>query len=183
MLAIKHIPIATIKPNPKNARTHSKRQVRQIAASIREFGFVNPVLIDETNTTIAGHGRILAAKELGLTEAPCIVVPGLSDAKKRALMLADNKIAANAGWDREKLAIELPELSSMLEVEGVDIGITGFEIAEVDQLSTDFSERSDPEDTFEGPNGDLSASPAMFGCWGSTVLPAGTPGIERTSSS
>jgi DNA modification methylase len=153
MLTIKHMPIAKIKPNAQNARTHSKKQVRQIANSIREFGFVNPVLIDEADTAIAGHGRILAAQELGLVEVPCIVVPGLSDAKKRALMLADNKIAANAGWDREKLAIELPELSSMLEVEGIEISITGFEIPEIDQLITDFDEEPDPDNAFEAPEG------------------------------
>lgn len=153
MLAIKQMPIAKIKANPKNARTHSKRQIRQIVASIREFGFVNPVLVDENDTTIAGHGRILAARELGLADVPCIELPGLSETKKRALMLADNKIAANAGWDRQKLAIELPELSTMLEIEGIDIGITGFEIPEIDQLSIDFSDHAEPEDAFEEPEG------------------------------
>jgi DNA modification methylase len=152
MLEITYQPITTIQPNAKNARTHSKKQVRQIAASIKQFGFVNPILIDEANILIAGHGRILAASDLGMSEVPCIVISGLSDAKKRALMLADNKIAANAGWDREKLALELPELSSMLETEGLEIALTGFEIPEIDQLSVDFGEQSDPEDVFEEPD-------------------------------
>lgn len=127
--------------------------MRQIAASIKQFGFVNPILIDEANIVIAGHGRVMAASDLGMNEVPCIVIAGLSDAKKRALMLADNKIAANAGWDREKLAIELPELTGLLQFEDIDIDITGFEIPEIDQLAVDFSEKLDPADEFEENEG------------------------------
>src|ERR1044071_2736049 len=95
---IELLPIGEIKPNPRNARTHSKKQIRQIADSISTFGFLVPVLVDETSTTLGGHGRIEAAKLLGLERVPVIRVKGLSEAQKRALLLADNKIAANAGW-------------------------------------------------------------------------------------
>src|ERR1700675_3494814 len=98
-----------LKANPRNARTHSKKQIRQIADSIVAYGFTVPLLIDENAMIIAGHGRLAAAKLLGLSKVPVIVLKGLSEAKKRALLLADNKIAENAGWDRERLAIELPE--------------------------------------------------------------------------
>jgi ParB/RepB/Spo0J family partition protein len=115
-----------LKPNVRNARTHSKKQIRQIADSITTFGFVVPILIDEGRHVIAGHGRLAAAQLLGLTQVPVIEVQGLSEAKRRALALTDNKITENAGWDRELLAIELPELTELLIVEGIDISITGF---------------------------------------------------------
>ena len=102
---------ASLTPDPSNARTHDRRQVAQIARSITEFGFSNPILIDEAGLIIAGHGRLLAAKSLGLAEVPTIVLPGLSDVQKRALRLADNKIALNAGWDFDLLKVELQQLS------------------------------------------------------------------------
>src|SRR6266516_7147633 len=95
------VPVDRVRPHPNNARTHSKKQVRQIAASIRAVGYAAPVLIDEGNVLIAGHGRLEAAKSLGMSSIPAIVISGLSDAQKRALRLADNRIALNAGWDRE----------------------------------------------------------------------------------
>src|SRR5215207_4503337 len=104
---------AGLKPDPRNARTHSKRQVEQIAASIREFGFANPILRDEEGVVIAGHGRLLAAKAVGMAEVPTIELAGLSEAQKRALRLADNKIALNAGWDLDLLRIELGELAAL----------------------------------------------------------------------
>jgi ParB/RepB/Spo0J family partition protein len=100
-----NFPINALKPNARNARTHSKKQIRQIADSIAAFGFVVPILIDEDGNIIAGHGRYEAAKLLGLKQVPVIVVQGLSEAKRRAVALADNKIAENAGWDREMLAV------------------------------------------------------------------------------
>jgi DNA modification methylase len=139
-----------LKTNPRNARTHSKKQIRQIADSIRAFGFVVPLLIDENGILVAGHGRLEAAKVLALGEVPVIVLDGLSDAKKRALLLADNKIAANAGWNREILAVELPELAELLVDEELDISITGFEPVEIDQIVIDFEDDStDPADTIE----------------------------------
>jgi hypothetical protein len=112
--------VGKLKPNPRNARTHSKKQIRQIANSIVKFGFVSPILADENAMILAGHGRLSASLELDLKEIPVITASGLTDAQKRALMLADNKIASNAGWDREKLAIEIPELSHLLEIEKND---------------------------------------------------------------
>jgi DNA modification methylase len=146
--------VTRLKPNPRNARTHSKKQLRQIADSIRQFGFVNPIIADETGVIIAGHGRLQAATLLELNEVPVITLPDLTDAQKRALMLADNKIAGNAGWDRERLAIEIPELSKLLEIEGLDIALTGFEIPEIDQLIVDFDDKNvDPDDEFEHQSG------------------------------
>jgi DNA modification methylase len=128
-------------------RTHSKAQIRQIAESIKACGFGAPVLVDETLTLIAGHGRLRAAELLGLPEIPAVELHGLSDAQKRALALADNKIGDNAGWDRERLAIELPELADLLIKERLDISITGFAPAEIDQLQVDFKDdASDPGD-------------------------------------
>jgi DNA modification methylase len=116
--------------NPRNVRTHSKRQIRQIANSIQAFGFANPILIDENDQLIAGHGRLAAAKNLKLDRVPVVQLAGLSEAQKRGLMLADNKIADNAGWDNELLTRELADLSSLdLDFELDDIG---FETAEID---------------------------------------------------
>ena len=150
MHVIELVSIDKLKTNPRNARTHSKKQIRQIADSIGAYGFTVPLLIDETATIIAGHGRLAAAKLRGLSKVPVIVLKGLSEAKKRALLLADNKIAENAGWDRERLAIELPELAELLVDEELDISITGFEPVEIDQIATDFEEdTSDPADIVE----------------------------------
>jgi len=107
------MPLGLLKPNPRNARTHSKAQVKQIATSIRTFGWAAPIVCDEDHTILAGHGRYMAAQQLGYREVPAIVLFGLSEAKRRALALADNKIAANAGWDRERLAEELAALNRL----------------------------------------------------------------------
>jgi DNA modification methylase len=150
MVEVKWIAIDALKANARNARTHSKKQIRQIADSIAAFGFLVPILMDEGGVVIAGHGRHAAAKLLDLKQVPVIQVRGLSEAKRRALALADNKIAENAGWDRELLAIELPELAEILVVEGLDISITGFAPVEIDQLTTDFEQDpSDPADTVD----------------------------------
>jgi len=98
-------------PYALNSRTHSDEQVAQLAASIREFGFTNPVLVDEENNLIAGHGRLLAARKLKLEQVPAVVVTGLDDRKRRALVIADNKLALNAGWDEEALRVELEDLA------------------------------------------------------------------------
>src|SRR5207248_6713188 len=118
--------IDKLTPNGRNVRTHSRKQIRQIADSIAAFGFVVPILTDDDGVIIAGHGRYAAAKLLGLKEVPAIKVRGLSQAKRRALALADNRIAESAGWDREMLAAELPELAELLVIEGLDVSITGF---------------------------------------------------------
>jgi DNA modification methylase len=129
---IEQVALVAIRANPRNARTHNQRQVGQIAASIEAFGFTNPILVDETDEIIAGHGRLEAAIRLGLAAVPVIRVLHLSGSEKRALMLADNKIALNAGWDMEILADELAELSS--EWVDVDIDLTGFEMGEIDVI-------------------------------------------------
>lgn len=98
-LSIRHVPIGNLLASPRNARTHSAAQVEQLARSITEFGWTNPILVDENRTIIAGHGRLQAAKRLGMAECPTITLAGLSDAQKRALTIADNKLALNAGWD------------------------------------------------------------------------------------
>jgi hypothetical protein len=110
--------IGQIKLDQRNCRTHSAKQIRQIANSIETFGFTNPLLVTEDGELIAGEGRYKAAQRLGLEEVPVIVLAGLSPARRRALAIADNKIADNAGWDRERLAIEIPELTGLLETEG-----------------------------------------------------------------
>ena len=137
-----------LKAYPRNARTHSKKQIRQIARSIERFGFTNPVLIDEHNQIIAGHGRVAAARELGLPEVPTLRLSHLSEVDKRAYILADNRLAEKAGWDREVLALELGELSGLLQDE---IDITGFEPGEVDLLLSDLGDAPDPADEAPAP--------------------------------
>ena len=129
-LAVEYSPLDSLVPYARNARTHSEAQVAEIAGSIREFGFVNPVLIAEDGTLIAGHGRVLAARLLGMDTVPTITLTGLSDSQRRALVLADNRIALNAGWDEALLSLELTDLKEA----GFDLGILGFEDGELDRL-------------------------------------------------
>src|SRR5713226_2803734 len=129
---IEWVSLGLPRSNPRNARTHSNRQIRQIAASIRKFGFLNPILVDDTNFGLAGHGRLEAARHEGLDRVPIFRFGHMSAAQKRAYVIADNKIAEQAGWDRELLAIELGELSDLLPMEGLDVSLTGFEAAEID---------------------------------------------------
>lgn len=122
--------IERLVPYARNARTHSDAQVAQLAASIREWGWTVPVLVDETGMLIAGHGRILAARKLGLTEAPVMIARGWSEAQKRAYVLADNKLALNAGWDPGMLAVELADLKDM----AFDTQLVGFSDLELADL-------------------------------------------------
>ena len=122
--------IKTIIPYARNSRTHSDEQVAQIAASIKEWGFTNPILVDVDGEIIAGHGRLLAAQKLGLDEVPCITAVGWSDAQKKAYVIADNKLALNAGWDNDMLSIEFAELKDM----DFDLGLTGFDADELAKL-------------------------------------------------
>jgi ParB-like chromosome segregation protein Spo0J len=140
-------PIGALRPNPRNARTHSKKQIKKIAASIRKFGFLNPVLVDDANMVLAGHGRLEAAKLEKLTHVPVIRFDHLTAAQKRAYLIADNRIAERAGWDREILAIELGELIDLLPAEELDVSLTGFEAPEIDLLLADLApSRPEPED-------------------------------------
>ena len=140
-LTVVYRPTASLVPDPRNARTHPKKQVAQIIASIRAFGFTNPILADPERKLIAGHGRLLAAKELGLAQVPVIELAGLSEAQKRALRLADNKIALNAGWDSEILKLELGELS--LPDIDIDLALTGFASGEIDVILQDSPDPAD----------------------------------------
>ena len=131
-LPVEVLSIGSLKPYARNPRTHSEKQINQIANSIREFGFTNPVLIDSDRGVIAGQGRIEAAKLLGIGEVPTIHLDHMTEAQKRAYVIADNRLAENAGWDRELLALELQYLSN-LDLE-FDATITGFETPEIDIL-------------------------------------------------
>ena len=123
------VSVETLIPYAKNARTHSDEQVAQIAGSIREFGFNNPVLVDKDNTIIAGHGRVLAARKLGLTDVPVIVLDHLTESQRKAYVLADNRIALNSGWDISMLSVELQDLK-----DDIDLSLLGFDPKELDEL-------------------------------------------------
>jgi len=126
--AIEHVSVRSLRPYPRNARRHSKAQIKQIAASIERFGFTNPVLIAEDGEIVAGHGRVAAAKLLGIETVPALRLSHLTVAERRAYVLADNKLALNAGWDREMLAIELQGLVDL----DFEVELSGFSLAEVD---------------------------------------------------
>ena len=129
-MKIETIAVDRLIPYARNSRTHSDEQVAQVAASIREFGFTNPVLIDGEGGIIAGHGRVMAARKLGLADVPCIRLAHLTDAQKRAYIIADNKLALNAGWDEDMLSLEFKELGD----HGFDLDLIGFDSAEIDAL-------------------------------------------------
>ncbi|PVZ86720.1 nuclease [Serratia sp. S1B] len=137
-LEIAYKPLDSLITYARNARTHSDQQVDQLVNSIEEFGWTNPVLIDETGEIIAGHGRVMAAEILVMAEVPCIVLSGLNEQQKQAYRLADNKLPLNAGWDVELLKLEISDLLDS----GFDIGLAGFTDTEVDTLLADVSEIS-----------------------------------------
>lgn len=134
------VKIADLKPYERNARTHSEEQVEQIARSIEEFGFLNPVLIDEEKNVIAGHGRIMAAEKLGLTEVPCLFVEGLTEYQRKAYVLADNRLTELGGWDAELISAELEDLRAA----GFDIDITGFTIDDIIIDETTWADFDEP---------------------------------------
>jgi len=138
--------VSELIPYANNARTHSDEQVAQIAASIKEFGFINPVIVDGENGIVAGHGRVLAARKLGMEEVPTIEVAWLTDAQRKAYILADNKLALNAGWDNDLLRVELDGLDEM----GFDLGLIGFSEIELADLRIDKTAGlTDPDDVPE----------------------------------
>jgi hypothetical protein len=149
-------PVASLVPYARNARTHSPEQVAQIAASIREFGWTNPVLVDEHGGIIAGHGRVLAAQHLGMVEAPCIELHGLTDAQKRAYVLADNQLALNSGWDDALLAQEIDAIKGL----DFDLSVVGFSTAELDALIASLPTGS--TDTADEPAPAPAAPPLDF---------------------
>lgn len=140
-------------PYSRNSRTHSDAQVAQIAASIREFGFINPVLVDAENNIIAGHGRVLAARKLGLEEVPCVLHDHLTETQRKAYILADNKLALNAGWDEDMLRLELGELGDM----GFDLELTGFDEVEVEALNHNVN----IDDFFSDREGEVPKEPKL----------------------
>lgn len=144
---IERRPTSALVPYAKNARTHSAEQVGQIAGSMREFGWTYPVLVDEDDGIIAGHGRVLAAHKLKMAEVPVIVARGWSDAKKRAYVLADNKIALNSGWDEGLLRVELADLQG----DGFDLSLIGFSSLELTSIFSTEEGRTDPDQTPEAP--------------------------------
>ena len=132
-------------PYVNNARTHSPEQIKKLRSSLREFGFVNPVIIDREYNVIAGHGRLMAAKEEGITEVPCVYVDHLTDAQKKAYILADNRMALDAGWDEELLAVEMQELQDL----GYDLSMTGFDEKELADLFSDGTGSDAKDDDFD----------------------------------
>ncbi len=157
-LQIEQTPIHALRPQDRNARTHSKRQIRQIADSMKRFGFTNPILTDDNSQIIAGHGRLEAAKLLGMATVPSIRLSHMSEIEKRAYIIADNEIASKAGWDREILAIEPQGLIDL----GFEGELTGFEPAEIDFIIGDWQETSgepaSPDDQHTVPSDDPPAS-------------------------
>lgn len=127
-MQIEQIPTSDLIPYARNSRTHSPEQVAQIAGSIREFGFTNPVLIDNDNGIIAGHGRVMAAQKLGLDQVPCIRLGHLTEPQRKAYVIADNKLALNSGWDEEMLSLELSDLREV----DFDLGLIGFDADEIE---------------------------------------------------
>lgn len=160
-LKIQYKPIQDLIPYARNSRTHSDAQVAQIAASIKEFGWTNPVLLDGTNGIIAGHGRVMAAQKLGETEVPTIELSHMDENQKRAYIIADNKLALNAGWDNEMLALEVADLKDA----GYDLDLTGFSLDEIAALNGDI----DVEEDFKEPI-DESRNLLMIECQGEREL-------------
>lgn len=141
-LAVRQKAVSDLRPYEKNARTHSEEQIDQICRSIEEFGWTNPILIDEQGGVIAGHARLEAASRLGFEKVPTITLSGLTEAQRRAYILADNKLALNAGWDEELLRAEFEALHDM----EFDLSLTGFDGSELDGLLAE-------EDDGVGPGG------------------------------
>jgi len=181
-MQIEKVKISELIPYVRNSRTHSEEQIIKIVSSMREFGFTNPVLISESNDIIAGHGRILAAKKLDMQEVPCIRLSHLTDAQRKAYVIADNRLALDAGWDEELLKLELQELN--IE-HGFDLSLTGFDKSELDDLLIDLDGQDDvAEDDYEEPN-DIDHShikPGMIWRMGDHRLMCGDSTSEEMAS-
>ena len=165
---VEFVPVDQLTPYKGNARTHSRKQIGQIANSIERFGFNTPVLIDDSGQIIAGHGRVAAAKLLGMESVPTLRLSHLSAADKRAYIIADNRVAEKAGWDRELLSIEL---QALIDID-FDIELTGFETSAVDIILEDAEEAKGKPVGIEAPP---SANPAIFGSWGIISSSVATP--------
>lgn len=166
---IEHVAVEALIPYARNARTHSPAQVAQIAGSIREFGFINPVILDAADGIIAGHGRVMAAQQLGLATVPALRAAHLDDAQRRAYVLADNKLALNAGWDDELLRIELSDL----DAEGFDLALTGFSDEEMAALLQDVEPPAlltDGEEAPEPPSNPVTVAGDVWLCGDHRVM-------------
>lgn len=161
--------IDNLTPYENNARTHSEEQVNKIANSIKEFGFVNPVLIDGDYGIIAGHGRVLGAKQAGMTEVPCIFVEDLTETQKRAYILADNKLALDAGWDNEILIGELEALKEL----NFNLELTGFEMGEIEDIKIEEPQQDIIEDEAPEPPTEPKAKYGDIYILGNHVLMCG----------
>jgi hypothetical protein len=162
-LAIKYKDPRKLKPRLKNPRTHTPRQIKQVAASILEFGFINPVLVDGADGIIAGHARVAAAISIGITDVPTVRVDHLSPTQIRAYVIADNRLAEKAGWDPALLALELQELSVQ---PNFDVTVTGFEMAEIDLLISEASDNEpDEADVIPEINRSFPAVSRLGDCW------------------
>lgn len=144
--------VADLIPYARNSRTHSDAQVTKLAASIREFGFLNPIIVDGQNGIIAGHGRVMAAQKLGLDTLPCIEAAHLTEAQRRAYVIADNRMALDAGWDDELLKVELKDLDAV----GFDLTLTGFELGELSNMFLEDSPADAPDDFSEVDETDMA---------------------------
>lgn len=142
---LEQVPIDKLVPYARNARTHSKEQIAQLRASLREFGFVSPAVIDADYNILVGHGRITAAREEGYETVPCVFAENLTEAQKRAYILADNQLALNAGWDEEMLSVELSDLQD----QSFDLSLLGFDAGELDKLLGTGSEKDIADDDFD----------------------------------
>ena len=139
------VPISKLVPYINNARTHSPEQIMKLRSSLREFGFINPVIIDKDYGIIAGHGRVMAAKEEGIEEVPCVFVDYLTEAQKKAYILADNRMAMDAGWDEALLKVEIEALQGM----DFDVGLVGFEDDEIADLFAGDDDSDVEDDDFD----------------------------------
>lgn len=179
---MKLVPIDRLVPYINNARTHSPEQINKLRSSLREFGFINPVIIDRDYGVIAGHGRILAAKEEGITEVPCVFADYLTEAQKKAYIIADNRMAMDAGWDEELLRVEI----EALQAEAFDVSLTGFNPNEIDDLFKENLKDGLHDDDFD-IEAELKKRPlprrAMCGRLGGTGWSAGTPRRRKPTTS
>src|SRR6195256_5795879 len=157
-LSIVYQAVDALKPRSTNPRTHSKKQIGQIASAIRLFGFTNPVLVDDANGIVAGHGRVEAAKVVGLDQVPTVRLSAMSDAEIRAYVIADNRLAENAGWDRALLGLELQYLTE-LEID-LDVTVTGFDLPEIDLLIGELSLAANDNDAADAVV-EVAAGPAV----------------------
>ena len=148
MRKYENVKIENLIPYKNNARTHSEEQIVKIVNSIKQFGFINPVLVDGKLNIISGHGRVLAAEKMKLKEVPCLFIEDLTEEQKRAYIIADNRLALDAGWDEDLLKMELEELKNL----DIDLSITGFDINEIDDILKNIEDMEESEEENGNPN-------------------------------